>query len=900
MSLGKVADAARLERESLEWEGAMVRDATARALGDEALRLVDGQPRRAWGRAAQALELARRAHDPESAAVAERARGLAALHMSDLDTALRCERGAVRLARRARNHTLAAEARMSLAYVLSCRGQPGRALGVIDRARADLTGVQRWRATAQRGAILQQLGRLGEALEVYREVLPRLRTARDWVWTWRVLNNRGVLQVFRYHFAEALADLREAERLSRREGLGLLAANVRENLGFAHSRQGAVPEALRHFAEAERQYRALGVGVSSLLLDRAELLLSVRLAREAQEAAEQAVAELTRSRGGFKLPEGHLLVATAALLARDCGTALPAARQAAAAFARQHRQDWSAVARLVALRCRLGQGLPVAVPDVVRVAEALDAAGWRLPALDARVIAARLALGQGRRAEARALLAAAGAARRAGPAELRIRAWQATAMRHLVDGRRRAASAAISAGLRIAEQYRATLGAADLLAHVSGHRTELVELGLRMAVEARSARRVLCWAERGRASHLLLGRAQPPRDPVLAAALTEVRAVVAELADARRSGTPVAPLERRQALLENRVRDHLRHRRGDYTGTAAPASPQQLTEALHGAAVLEYVESDGVLYALLLAGGRVRLRRLGRAAEFAGPLEHLPFAMRRAASRDPGTAEAAGRLLTSLGRRLDELLVGPVRAELGDRPLVIVPTGALQSLPWALLPSCADRPVTVSPSLTLWYQAAQRAPRGGTPLAVAGPDLPGAVAEIAALRRLHPGARVLTGDEATAGAVLAALPHAGIAHLAAHGTFRRDNPLFSSLRLADGPLTVYDLQTLPGVPELVILAACDSGLSLVCPGDELLGFSAALLTMGTRALIAAMLPVPDAPAAALMTTVHRRLAAGASPAAALATARRDLARDGGPAERVAAAGFVCLGAGLHT
>ncbi|GIE53680.1 CHAT domain-containing protein [Amorphoplanes nipponensis] len=877
----------------------MVRDTTAGALGNEALRLVDAQPRRAWSRAAQALELARRAHDPASAAVAERARGLAALHLADLDTALRCERGAVRLARRAGNPTLAAEARMSLAYVLSCRGQPGRALGVIDRARADLTGVQRSRATAQRGAILQQLGRLGEALETYREVLPRLRTARDWVWTWRVLNNRGVLQVFRYHFAEALADLRAAERLSRREGLGLLAANVQENLGFAHSRRGAVPEALRHFAEAEQQYRALGVGVSSLLLDRSELLLSVRLAREAREAAEQVVAELTRSRGGFKLPEGHLMVATAALLAGDCGAALPAARQAAAAFARQHRDDWSAVARLIALRCRLGQGLHVAVPQLVRAAEALDAAGWRLPALDARITAARLALERGRRGEARALLAAAGAARRAGPAELRIRAWQATALGHLVDGRRRAASSAISAGLRIAEQYRATLGAADLLAHVSGHRTELVELGLRMAVEARSARRVLCWAERGRASHLLLARAQPPRDPVLAAELTQVRAVVAELTDARRSGAPVAALERRQAVLENRVRDRLRRRHGDYTGAAAPASVAQLTEALDGAAVLEYVESAGLLYVLLVAGGRVRMRPLGRAAEFTGPLEHLPFAMRRAAARDPHTAEAAGRLLTSLGRRLDDLLIRPVRAELGDRPLVIVPTGALQSLPWALLPSCAERPVTVSPSLTLWHQAARRAPRGGAPLAVAGPDLPGAVAEIAALRRLHPAARVLTGAAATTAAVLAALPHAGIAHLAAHGTFRRDNPLFSCLRLADGPLTVHDLQTLPGVPDLVILAACDSGLSLVCPGDELLGFSAALLTMGARALIAALLPVPDVPAAELMTTVHRELAAGAAPAAALATARRDLVRHGGPAERVAAAGFVCLGAGLR-
>ena len=129
---------------------------------------------------------------------------------------------------------------------------------------------------------------------------------------------------------------------------------------------------------------------------------------------------------------------------------------------------------------------------------------------------------------------------------------------------------------------------------------------------------------------------------MLAAALTEVRAVVAELTEARRSGAPVAALERRQALLENRVRDHLRHRRGDYTGSPPRPRRGQLTEALGETAVLEYVESAGLMYVLLVAGGRVRMRPLGRTAQFTGPLEHLPFAMRRAAARDPRTAEAAG------------------------------------------------------------------------------------------------------------------------------------------------------------------------------------------------------------------------------------------------------------------
>ena len=73
--------------------------------------------------------------------------------------------------------------------------------------------------------------------------------------------------------------------------------------------------------------------------------------------------------------------------------------------------------------------------------------------------------------------------------------------------------------------------------------------------------------------------------------------------------------------------------------------------------------------------------------------------------------------------------------------------------------------------------------------------------------------------------------------------------------------------------------------------------AAALLSLGTVALVAAVLPVPDRASRALMVRLHRYLGAGDALASALARAQADLRRGDDPAARVVAAGYVCLGAG---
>ena len=148
---------------------------------------------------------------------------------------------------------------------------------------------------------------------------------------------------------------------------------------------------------------------------------------------------------------------------------------------------------------------------------------------------------------------------------------------------------------------------------------------------------------------------------------------------------------------------------------------------------------------------------------------------------------------------------------------------------------------------------------------------------------------------ATAARVLEAIDGARLAHIAAHGTFRADSPLFSSLRMDDGPLTVYDFERLRRAPYRLILPACDSGLQAPAGADELLGLTSSLVPLGTAGIVASVVRVNDRAADRLMLALHRRLRGGVTLAEALRGARTDLAGD--PVEVAAGWSFIALGAG---
>jgi hypothetical protein len=230
----------------------------------------------------------------------------------------------------------------------------------------------------------------------------------------------------------------------------------------------------------------------------------------------------------------------------------------------------------------------------------------------------------------------------------------------------------------------------------------------------------------------------------------------------------------------------------------------------------------------------------------------------------------------------------------------------LQAVPWGLLPALRDRAVSVAPSAASWLRARAdgRVSRTARPahlgdgriVLVRGPGLASGGAEVPLLAAEY--ARqdpvVLGGGTATAGQVLAALDGAGLAHIAAHGTFRGDSPLFSALRLDDGPLTVYDLERLGRGPRWLVLSSCDSGVASPAGADEVLGLASSLLPLGTAGIVASVVPVNDEAVVPLMMALHRALRGGRSLAEALRDARPG--PEAGPVPAAAGASFICMGA----
>ncbi len=862
---------------------------------DDLLLLTLSRPREALAKARAILA---EQPEPHEASIAHQAAGIVLRDIGDVDAGVRELRGALRLARQTGSADREADVLASLGLALVHAGRTAEGLAALDRAIQLSSGLLLGRVLHRRGNVLWILGRHAAALDDFRRAVSVLRRASDQVWTARALNGRGLVYVAAGSPGRADADF-VAAGLFTETGQELEAAHTVLNRGLAAFRSGDFPAALSFFDEAAARYQALNVPTPGLSLDRCDALLAAGLVSDALAEADDAVRDIEQARGrSTKKAELLLAAANCALAAARPQEALHRAQAAYRLFRSQQNAWLAAHARLVMIQAQYAVG-----PVTGRLLHAANLAAIGLgelgsgQAAQAHLLAGRVALDLGRRPEADRHLAAVARSRRRGPAMARATGWLGEALRADAAGQPRRLLAACRQGLEVLDEHRFTLGAAELRAQATAHGAELAALAQRHAAQARRPRHFLAWTERWRATALAVPAVRPTADTELNAGLAALRGVTGRLDEARRKGAPAGALQREQLRLEGAVRARSLRARGEGSPGQAAIDVAELLRQLGDTLLIEIADVDGVLHVLVCGDGRVRQLTAGRTADAVRAAEFARFALRRLGrSRRGDDPDSAMAILKTAGPDLQDAIIGPAAAYLGDQPVVIVPPGRLHTIPWALLPALGGRAFSVAPSARAWMRADAAPPPAGRRVTLArGPGLLTDGAEVPLVAKLYDEVTVLSDGEATAGQVLSALDGAWLAHIAAHGNFRADSPLFSSLRMYDGPLTVYDFEQLGRAPYRLVLSSCDSGLLAPVGADELLGLVSSLLPLGTAGIIASVVPLNDQAAVPVMVALHRYLRMGQTFAESMHSVRQDT--DGDLIQKAAAVSLLALGAG---
>ncbi len=346
-----------------------------------------------------------------------------------------------------------------------------------------------------------------------------------------------------------------------------------------------------------------------------------------------------------------------------------------------------------------------------------------------------------------------------------------------------------------------------------------------------------------------------------------------------------AEAEQRLATLWGSVRPPHRY--------LAPETPLAITrEAVQAClepdtALIEYFVIQGRFVAFVMTAEYIYAQRLPcTLPQVQQLLRFLQLNLKTVAHSRPTLLENLTRNANQLLLRLYKLLFAPLHGALAAYPrLIIVPHGLLHQLSFSALYNgqtylIEQHEISYLPRASLLPYCTQAARRTEITKAVnamafgysVGGRLPYAVQEAQQVARIMQGVAFLE-EAATTIQLHKVATQCRLLHLATHGNFRTDNPLFSGLALADGWLTMLDIFDLRLQASLITLSACQTGCHVIASGDELLGLMRAFLVSGTASLVACLWAVEDQATQQFMTHFYQKLADGWTKGAALQAAQ---------------------------
>ncbi len=761
----------------------------------------------------------------------------------------------------------AAGERLELARTLSGSIQPllllGRhddALAAGERARAIYTEQgNTWRLARLEinvGNIYQRQDRFPEALECYDRAYRELLTHDDAEGLAAVLSNLSLCYISLNEFSKALEFHRKARQHCEEKGMPILVAYADYNIAYLYFLRGEYGRAIQMLREAAVSAKKAGDAYQLALcdLDLSEIYLEVNLGEEAATLASRAHDAFQKLGFGHEAAKAFAFAAIAASRQGRPLEGLKLFAKAKELFLRDKNQVWPSLIDLYQALVFFNEGRFFEARRLCMAAlEFFSTSTMRRKAVLAELLLARISLRLNDVSSARQHCLAA--LQQLGELESPILLYQAEFLMGEIGraiGDDEQAYESYSRARCALETLRGSLRGEELKIAFFDNKLEtyehLVDLCLRrpeqLQPEETSQARIQRLEERAH-----------ERETALLHALQE--ATVAEAGQVGlRAPTNVSVDEIRSTLPANTI-------------------------------LLEYFCVQDRILICILSHEDLQILPVTLQSRVQKLLQLLQFQLSKFRLDPQYVSTFQDSLLESTLAHLKSLyreLLAPVRASLNADHLVFVPHGLLHYVPMHALHDgesyLTDRfSISYAPSATI-YSLCQRsyANTAGASLimGIADVQAPSILDEVAALQAILPSAKLFVGEDATEEVLRQQGSGSRIIHIATHGYFRQDNPMFSAIRLGGSYLNLYDLYHLKLPAELVVLSGCATGLNVIKPGDEQIGLVRGLLQAGAQSLVLSLWDVHDHSTKEFMVAFYTRLQQGLSKALALQGAALEL------------------------
>ena len=873
---------------------------------------------------AEAAELiARKLRSPEAIAQSLRAKGNALYAQNGHKAAVEHHEQAARLFEKVGRPLEVGRTLSTSLQPLILLGEYARAQTAAARAREIFVRegdeLRLARLELNVGNIYHRQDRFAEALRCYEQSYEGLLPLKNVEGIAAALSNMAMCLISLNDFPRALETHRRARAFCEEHGMPTLVALADYNIAYLYYFRGQYGLAIEALKATRDACRKLGDAYLAGLcpMDLSEIYLELNLSEDAAEMAEEAIDAFRRLRMGYENAKSLAYLAIAHGQQGKVLRALDLFAEARGIFVREQNTVWPALLDLYQAVILLGAGrLFEARRSCLAALEFFLSSALPSKAVLCRLLLARLAVRMGDLDAARRECdAAAGIL---APLDLPALGFQLHFVKGQIEqagGRPGAAYESYRAAQQLLEALRSNLRGEELKIAFMKNKLEvyegLVELSLGRGSDGGATEEAFSYVEQAKSRTLqdLIRRAASPAGAGSAGKSELVRRVgdlreelnwyyhriEAEQMQAERR--TAERLERLQSQVQARESELLRALRelpaseGESLELFAPVSlslPAIQATLPAGTMLVEYFRVGPRLLAFLVTRDALKVVPVALVARVQHLLRLLQFQLSWALPH-PGVAAPGSRpsLLAAAQAHLGELyqeLLAPLRPHLEATHLIFVPHDLLHYVPFHALYDGRQHlidafSVSYAPSATVYALCHGRETnRTGPSLILGVPEAqtPFILQEVQSVAARLPRPELYLGREATEGVLRTKGEASRFVHIATHGFFRSDNPMFSGIRLGGSYLTLYDLYNLKLPAELVSLSACVTGQNVVAAGDELLGLARGLFCAGAASLLVALWEVPDESTAEFMKAFYDRFPSAPNRAEALRDAIREI------------------------